>query len=161
MLIISELYTLLDICCQTLEITSSTMGNAHWFGTYEYYKGGRNGKAIYKQVQKKYSFYTDDRYLHFTPETRWSVRNIISLLTLLTIIRNNNYAQHNITYLNYIQAGPNRTTTRNRIKHETCEEYCPEKCSNQWQYDYFNGMYSIWKLDTNIDIKCGRCIRIK
>ena len=96
MLIISELFTLLDICCPTLEITPSTMGTAHWSGIYEYYKGGRNGKAIYKQVPKKYSFYTEDQYLYFTPETRWSVRNIISLLTLLIIvvssICNDNYA---------------------------------------------------------------------
>ena len=67
---------LIGTCCSSLKITATGLANttqSSRLGTFEYYKQGSNGKAIYKQTPKNGS----QSYLYVDPYSSWAVRYIV------------------------------------------------------------------------------------
>ena len=52
--------------------------------------------------------------------------------------------------------GASYTDTKANIYHSSCEETCPNSCTNNWQY-YYN---DVWKTDYSIDVSCGKDVFI-
>ena len=41
------------------------------------------------------------------------------------------------------------------IGHSTCNEECPDACSNKWEYREVGTRGEVWHVDVSINVSCG------
>ena len=149
-------------CCKAISVSGSEQMKSKypsviWDQKFFLYKKGINGYPIYATA-------TGNAYILFDSDENWVVSIILCAYDKFHII----CISFKLTlpprlYLIYsfykFSEDINGTENNLMLYHDTCDEDCPNRCTNGWLY--WDAETNYWLNDSSIDVSCHlTCINI-